>query len=192
MLELGFRSTQRSQKLKAKVEIFVASTVKVKTKNEEPVQAQTEESFIETERMKPVVKEYVRMKKPDVTNQPQNVLHAWTALEVLSPRTFKRKSDFATGPNKQIILISNSELPWVKGEKSRKSKKIVYEIILGSISLPPAYEALLNVFTDNRPDQCTNNGYAAIASIIVDKAGRPIDDEACYAISSFAWGFPKA
>lgn len=190
--ELGFRSTQRSQKLKTKIKKFIESTVKVKTKTDELIQIRLEESFIEPERMKPVVKEYVRMKKPDITNQPQNILHAWTALEVLSPRTFRRKSDFATGPNKQIVLISDSKLPWVKGEKSRKNKKLVYEIILGSISLSPAYEALLNVFSDNRPDQRTNNGYAAIASIIVDKTGRPIDDEACYAISSFAWGFPKA
>lgn len=190
--ELEFRTTQRSQKLKGKIEKLKGSNIRVKTRNEVPLQVQVEESFVETERMKPRVKEFVRVKKPDITNQPQNILHAWTALEVLSPRTFKRKSDFATGPNRQIVLISDSELPWVKGEKSRKNKKLVYEIILGSINLPPAYEALLKVFSDNRPDQHANNGYTAIASIIVDKAGRPIEDEACYAISSFAWGLPKA
>lgn len=67
-----------------------------------------------------------------------------------------------------------------------------YELILGTINLGPAVEALLKLYSDNRPDAPSVSRRSPIASILLDKDGRPLEEDTSFAISSFAWGVPIA
>jgi AAA domain len=63
--------------------------------------------------------------------------------------------------------------------------------VLGSIELDGALAALVEKYGDTRPERPGRRGKAVLASIILDKQGKPVEEPAV-AISSFAWGFPKA
>ena len=130
--------------------------------------------------------------KPAVTNDPQNILRAWTALEVLSPQSYRREADLVAGDKYRIALLNEKQLPWERGEKSRKNKRLYYELILGSVAVGPAVESLLKIYSDQRPDKPRVSGYSPIASILIDKEGRPLNEDSTFAISSFAWGVPIA
>lgn len=203
--ELDHRNTQRALKLKRlvanevakkasnpqpprkprprKVKTPLPSIVDVPKPTEIPVEIKPKRGKLKLKRAGP---------KPPVTNDPEEILRAWTALEVLSPYGYRRKMDLCGGDPRCIASITDGELPWERGEKSRPKKRLYYEVILGTIKLGPAVEALLKVYADNRPDKPSNNQHAAIASVIIDKQGRPLEDDICFAISSFAWGVPKA
>ena len=114
------------------------------------------------------------------------------ALEVLSPQGYRREADLVGGQSSRIADISKARLPWEVGEKSRPKKRLYYELILGTINLGPAVEALLKLYSDSRPDAPRVTRRSAIASIVLDKEGRPLDEETSFAISSFAWGVPIA
>jgi len=111
---------------------------------------------------------------------------------VLSPQSFRRETDLVAGDRSRIARFDDKELPWLKGERSRPKKRLYYELILGSIALGPAVERLLKIYSDQRPDRPSMKGFSPIASILLDKEGRPLEDEASAAISSFAWGVPIA
>ena len=130
--------------------------------------------------------------KPPVTDKPEDILRAWTALEVLSPSGYRRKTDLAGGDAKRIASIESGPLPWEIGEKSRPKKRLYYELILGTINLGPAIESLLKIYSDNRPDTPRTSSRASLASILADKEGRPLEEDTSFAISSFAWGVPIA
>ncbi len=130
--------------------------------------------------------------KPPITNETQNILRAWTALEVLSPQGYRRETDLTGGDRSRIASLDNSALPWEAGEKSRPKKRLYYELILGTINLGPAVEALLKLYSDNRPDAPRISRRSPIASILLDKEGRPLEEDTSFAISSFAWGVPIA
>jgi len=132
------------------------------------------------------------IEKPAVANKPEDILRAWTALEVLSPSSYRRRTDLVGGDVKRIASIESGPLPWETGEKSRPKKRLFYEIILGTISLGPALELLLNTYSDNRPDPPRTTSYVALASVLIDKEGRPLEEDFSFAISSFAWGVPIA
>jgi hypothetical protein len=131
--------------------------------------------------------------KPDriITDEPQSILSAWTALEVLSPQTYRKPSDLTDGEERRIARL-NSPLPWSgTGEGSRPNRKLFYQVILGAIRMEEATTALLKIFADKNQDRQPARGFAAIAAITIDKSGRPVQDSAV-AISSFAWGLPLA
>ena len=130
--------------------------------------------------------------KPAVTNEPQNILRAWTALEVLSPQSYRREVDLVAGDKYKIASLDEKQLPWERGEKSRKNKRLYYELILGSVVVGTAVESLLRIYSDQRPDKPRVSGYSPIASILIDKEGRPLNEDSTFAISSFAWGVPIA
>lgn len=130
--------------------------------------------------------------KPAVCNNPSDIVQAWTALEVLSPQGFRRPADLVGGDHRRVATLKDGGLPWELGEKSQPGKRLYYELILGTIDLGPAVEALLRVYADNRPDAPSSNRKAALASVLLDKNGVPLDDESTYAVSSFAWGVPIA
>lgn len=130
--------------------------------------------------------------KPPVVNAAQDILRAWTALEVLSPQGFKRETDLTSGDNSRIARFDERDLPWHLGERSPPKKLLYYELILGAIALAPAVEDLLNLYADNRPDKPSMKGFCPIASVLLDKDGRPLEEDASAAISSFAWGVPIA
>ena len=96
------------------------------------------------------------------------------------------------GDRTRIARFEDKELPWKLGERSRPKKRLYYELILGAIELAPAVEDLLKLYADNRPDKPSMRGSCPIASILLDKEGRPLEEDTSAAISSFAWGVPIA
>ena len=130
--------------------------------------------------------------KPAITNEPENILRTWTALEVLSPQGYRREGDLTAGDTSRIARFDERELPWERGERSRPKKRLYYELILGAMALGPAFEALLKLYADRRPDAPSMQGFSPLASILLDKEGRPLEDDVSFAISSFAWGVPVA
>lgn len=131
--------------------------------------------------------------KPPVTDKPIHVLEAWTALEVLSPQGYRRETQLTPGnPNDIVPLFPNGPMPWELGVKSRPGKKLLFEIVLGTLSLGPAVASLLKVYSDRRPEFPSRSDTAVLATIIVDKEGRPFEEESSLIVSSFAWGVPIA
>jgi len=102
------------------------------------------------------------------------------------------EGDLAAGDTSRIARFDEVELPWERGERSRPKKRLYYELILGAIALGPAFEALLKLYADRRPDAPSMQGFSPLASILLDKEGRPLEDDVSFAISSFAWGVPVA
>jgi hypothetical protein len=126
-----------------------------------------------------------------LTNEPVNILAAWTVLEVLSPATYLRPAQLAGGDARAIAKLSGA-LPWSgDGEKSRPGKRLFYHVVLGSIDMAPAVDRLSKAYVDLRVERPQARGESIVASIIVDRQGRPIEESA-FSISSFAWGLPIA
>ena len=123
---------------------------------------------------------------PPVTNAPEQILSAWTALEVLSPPSFLRPEDLAGGDRKAVAALNEPALPWERAEKSRPKYKLYYQVVLGSMKMEPAIERLIERFGDARPGA---KGRAVLAVVIVDRQGRLVQSPAI-AISSFA--MPRA
>lgn len=113
-------------------------------------------------------------------------------MEVLSPPGFRRPEDLTGGDRSRIFKLDRQSMPWEDGgEKSRENQRLYYQIILGSIDMEAAFSALLEVYADSREERPQARGEAVLATIMVDREGRPIDDDAV-AISSFGWGVPIA
>jgi hypothetical protein len=127
-----------------------------------------------------------------LTNSPPSILSAWTALEVLSPPSFRRPEELAGGDRNAVAPLAEERLPWEgTGERSRKNTRLYYQIVLGSIDLEAAIAKLVEVFGDARMERPGARGKAVLAVILVDRDGRPVDPPAV-AVSSFGWGVPKA
>lgn len=127
---------------------------------------------------------------PPITNTPDAILSAWTALEVLSPQTFREPEDLATG-DRSLTRIDTAELPWERGEKSRPNRRLYYQIVLGAIRMEPAMELLVERYGDTRIEKPNAPGNAALAVVIVDKQGR-LTDSSAVTVSSFGWGVMAA
>lgn len=128
---------------------------------------------------------------PPITNDPLDILSAWTVLEVLSPVTFTRPAQLAGGDMRAVAKLG-SALPWEgAGEKARPGTRLMYQIVLGTIDMAKAIDRLGGVFVDRRAERPQARGEAIIASVIVDRLGRPIEEDAI-SLSSFAWGTPLA
>ncbi|GAB4369647.1 MAG: hypothetical protein Kow00114_29530 [Kiloniellaceae bacterium] len=198
--ELGFRNRPRAHALQARVLAATKETSRAADKTNEnpspdpnggppePSQPQ-ERTPVAQAPARPVSKPGP---KPPVTNAAQDILRTWTALEVLSPQGYRRETDLAPGDKSRIARFDESDLPWELGERSRPKKRLYYELILGAVALAPAVEALLKLYADNRPDKPSMKGFCPIANILLDKEGRPLEEESSFAISSFAWGVPIA
>jgi len=126
-----------------------------------------------------------------MTNAPESILSAWTALEVLSPATFRKPEDLASGDRSRVARLDTVELPWERCEKSRPKQRLYYQIVLGAIRVEPAMELLLERYGDNRIEKPTATGNAALAVVIVDQQGR-LADPSAVAVSSFGWGVVTA
>lgn len=129
--------------------------------------------------------------KPAVSNNPEDILRAWTALEVLAPQGYKREVDLVGGRSKMIAHF-DGDLPWEREERPPPKKRLYYELIVGTIELGPTVEKLLELYADDRPDMPKSSRKSPIASLLLDKTGCPLDEDTSFAISSFAWGVPIA
>jgi hypothetical protein len=121
---------------------------------------------------------------PPISNVPNAILSAWTALEVLSPPSFRRPED--------VARLDDGHLPWEgNGERARPNTRLYYQIVLGMVDLGAAVTRLMAVYGDTRVERHEARGEAILAVVIVDQEGRPIDEPAV-AVSSFGWAVPRA
>jgi hypothetical protein len=117
------------------------------------------------------------------------VLDAWTALEVLSPQSFRRPEELAGGDHGAVALLDRGRLPWEAGERSRPKTRLYYQVLLGTVDMEAATGMLLARYTDRRAERPAARGEAIVAVCVLDAAGRPVD---LPAISSFGWGVRRA
>jgi energy-coupling factor transporter ATP-binding protein EcfA2 len=136
------------------------------------------------------VKNHSQRAIPPLTNAPESILSAWTALEVLSPQTFRKPEELASG-DRSLTRIDTAELPWERGEKSRPNRRLYYQIVLGAIRMEPAMELLVERYGDTRIEKLSAPSNAALAVVIVDQQGR-LTDSSAVAVSSFGWGVMAA
>src|SRR5205085_9378267 len=126
-----------------------------------------------------------------LTNLPESILSAWTALEVLSPQLFRKPEDLASGDRSRVARVDTVELPWERGEKSRPNRRLYYQIVLGAIRMEPAMELLVERYGDTRIEKPSAPSNAALAVVIVDQQGQ-LTDSSAVAVSSFGWGVMAA
>lgn len=86
---------------------------------------------------------------PKSANEPTASLAAWTALEALSPQTYRRPEDLDAGDRRCVADLSAGRVPWGTGERSRPKKLLYYQVILGSIPMERATEDLVKAFEED-------------------------------------------
>lgn len=109
---------------------------------------------------------------PPITNRPDDVLSAWTALEVLSPPTYVRSEDLAGGDKRRVATLSEQSLPWERGEKSRPNQRLYYQIVLDSIKMESAIGRLIERYGDGREERPGVRANAVLAIVVVDRQGQ--------------------
>lgn len=204
--ELSFRSTERSGRLRRTVQAQLDSVRNLKpvvaaaakpsnpvstqpSASEPPSMVSAELSSLSNPRAIPTAPSPLPI--PPMTSLPEQILSAWTALEVLSPPSFVRPEDLAGGDRKAVASFEDSLLPWERGEKSRPNYRLYYQIILGSIEMEPAVARLIERYGDQRLERPSVRGQAILASIMVDRSGRVVESPAI-TMSSFGWGVMTA
>ncbi|MCE3237800.1 MAG: hypothetical protein K0R24_781 [Gammaproteobacteria bacterium] len=123
-------------------------------------------------------------------DQAINVFKAWTAIEVLSPQTFKNREDLAYGKKELVASFNDTVLPWEKdgGEKAPEGKKLYYQVVIGTLNYPNAIKAILTKYTDTNEERTTGSGDAVLAVALIDRQGQLLKDVPSVSVSSFAWG----
>ncbi len=125
-----------------------------------------------------------------LNNRPEDIIDTWTALEALSPQTYKKPNDLVIGHGSVAYLKKGSE-PWLKGEKSRPKHQLYYVVYLGAINIEQATEKLLKQYQDKRIERPSARGLASIGVVILNKNGIPVP-ETGLALSSFGWAYARA
>jgi len=125
-----------------------------------------------------------------LNNRPEDIIDTWTALEALSPQTYKKPNDLIVGHGSVVYLKKGSE-PWLKGEKPRPKHQLYYVVYLGAINLEQATEKLLKQYQDKRIERPSVKGLASIGVLILDKNGIPVP-ETGLALSSCGWAYARA
>ncbi|WP_370979117.1 DEAD/DEAH box helicase [Agaribacterium sp. ZY112] len=126
----------------------------------------------------------------ELANRPEDILDAWTALEALSPQSYKKPKDLVI-PGGSVAYLRHNQEPWFKGEKARPKTQLFYVVHLGCVDLEKATEKLLAVYRDERVERQSVTGLASLGLIILDRHGVPIPDTGL-AISSFGWAYARA
>jgi len=124
-------------------------------------------------------------------NEPMPILAAWTALEALSPQTYRRPEDLAGGDRRCVADLSTGRIPWGTRERSRPNHRLYYHVVLGSIPIGPANEDLVKAFGEDEERSLRLGERAAIGVVLVDRDGIVVDENGV-AVSSFAWALPLA
>jgi len=98
----------------------------------------------------------------------------------------------AVGEKATVAWLRPDRLPWSNGgEASYKNFRLYYQIVLGCLPLEDIYRQLVETYQDKRIDLPVAKGNAALATIMVDQRGKPVEGSPV-ALSSFAWGVPLA
>lgn len=210
--ELHHRSTQRAQKLLEEVQAALGSEalstgdveesdsalgVEVKTETNEHLHGSDAVEVTPDIDWGLVTAKYVVREPEDaqgqpvtpISDQPGNILDAWTVLETLSPQSYKRPDDLIIGDG-SVAWLRDGQEPWLRGENSRPKKNLYYLVYLGAIDVESAIQKLLNVFQDDRVERPAVNGLAALGVVLLDKKGIPIPDTGL-SISSFGWAYAR-
>ncbi len=124
-------------------------------------------------------------------NSPENILLAWSAIEVLSPQTFQNPEDLVGGDRSRVERLGESKPPWAPPERKIPQRRLYFQVPLGSIRIQPALDALLERWGDSRPDRPVNRRSALMGTITLSARGEPVESPALR-ISSFAWGVMQA
>lgn len=120
------------------------------------------------------------------------ILAAWTALEALSPQTYRRPEDLAAGGDRRCVAdLLTGHVPWETGERSLPKKQLYYQVILGTIRMDQATESLVKAFGEDEERSSRALEKAAIAAVLVDRNGFLVEENGI-AVSSFAWALPLA
>lgn len=198
--ELNHRTTQKAAALKQRIAsdqgknnspIPKAKTTPTETPRSSPPSKRLEPTPVRAASpTRPVASRPIEM--PPITNKATDILSAWTALEVLSPQGFKKEKDIVGRDTSALAMFEKTKLPWEISQTSRPGKRLYFELYLGTIAMAPAVKELLKVYSDPRPEMPTIKGFSPIASVILDKEGRPLEEDESACISSFAWGVPVA
>jgi len=106
---------------------------------------------------------------PPITNRPDDILSAWTALEVLSPPTYVRSEDLAGGDKRRVVTLSDQSLPWEGGERGRPNQRLYYQVVLGSIKMESSIGRLIERYGDSREERPGVCGKAVLAIVVVDR-----------------------
>lgn len=125
-------------------------------------------------------------------DDPRNCLSAWTALEVLSPPTFRNAADLAVVYNGELLLLDLPLLPWEQSLPALpKNLDYYYHIVLGTVSYEATIHALLEKYGDKSPEWPSLSGEVILGSLLLDAQGKLLTQQGV-AIASFGWGFPVA
>lgn len=63
-----------------------------------------------------------------------NILDAWTALEALSPQTYRAPKDLLTAGG-SIVSLDTDQEPWFQRQEARPNTELYYIVYLGSVDL---------------------------------------------------------
>jgi ABC-type nitrate/sulfonate/bicarbonate transport system ATPase subunit len=124
-------------------------------------------------------------------NGPDDILSAWTALEVLCPLSYARPEHLAGGDRTRVAALGDGALPWERAGGGRPRSRLYYQVVLGSIALEPPMQQLLARYGDSREERPSIRGKAALAVVVVDRDGRLVESPSV-GISSFGWGVTAA
>jgi hypothetical protein len=196
--ELSHRSTERARQLKARA-VQALGTAKKAPRSKATAaddhrfsRQAPPASAPDTGSVDAGQKPFRRVAMPPISDAPKAILSAWTALEVLSPPSFRRPEDLSGGDRRAVAALGAGRLPWEgAGEKARPRTRLYYQIVLGTIDLEAAVAKLMAAYADDRAERHVARGEAVLAVVLVDRDGRPIDEPAV-AVSSFGWAIPKA
>lgn len=207
--ELEYRSTQRAARLRSRVTAYLSrgqaaaadeGTTPPLQQSElltdepsdwEPNEVPSPEESPVTDASITERHDEKRPELPPITNDAVSVLTAWTALEVLSPPAFRRETDLTGGDRSAVVRLDGSKLAWEDTRGGRKNYKLYHQVVLGTVKLDAAVAALVALYGDTRAERMGSRGEAILATIMLDKTGKPVEEPAV-AISSFGWGVPRA
>lgn len=123
-------------------------------------------------------------------NDAQAILAAWTALEALSPQSYKRPEEMASGDRSRVTLLERG-VPWGPHARSKPNHRLYFEVVLGAIALDKATDELVKVFGEDEERSRPDSKRAAIGSILIDSKGFLLEEKGI-AVSSFAWALRPA
>jgi AAA domain len=114
------------------------------------------------------------------------------ALEVLSPPVFRQPEDLVGGDKQAVARLAGKRLPWEDGgEEPKLNTRLYYQLILGTVSMKAATDRLTSIYRETRIEPRAVRGKAMLAVILLDRDGVPVRASTA-AVSSFAWGLPRA
>ncbi|WP_230782489.1 DEAD/DEAH box helicase [Sphingomonas sp. Leaf37] len=178
--ELAHRSTERARKLRARVGTSAPPA---------PVRAPVTRPAAPVTPSPPEPPRPCR-KRPPRPDEPDAILSAWTALEALSPQTYRTPENCA-GDDRSRVAFLDDGLPWTRGERSRPDKQLYYQLALGSVRMDAATQRLVRAFGADEERRDRAREKAILAAVLVDRHGCLLTDRSI-AVSSFGWALPLA